>query len=177
MSMEGFTAVPFTCIKKRSGENKPFKHYQEANWSISSICSFAYLWHQAPQTQEHCLSPHSLALRLVLPEFQHLFGNNRKEKEGEVTGGESHAGRKGISGWRPHPTKTLTKPWETGKISSPGKSVPYRGKVPENLRQLSEGREQGLRRSSQHALRRNYNALNHERRPRQYTQPLWHACT
>lgn len=62
---------------------------------------------------------------------------------------------------QPKPSQNLEK---HGKISSPGKSVPYRGKVPENLRQLSEGREQGLRRSSQHALR-NYNALNHERRP------------
>lgn len=70
---------------------------------------------------------------------------------------------------QPKPSQNLEK---HGKISSPGTSVPYRGKVPENLRQLSEGREQGLRRSSQHALRRNYNALNHERRPQQYTQPL-----
>lgn len=78
-------------------------------------------------------------------------------------------GEKGISGWRPHPTKTFTHNLEKqGLISSPGKTSPYRGKVPENLRQLQEGREQGVRRPSQHSLRRDYNALIHEQRPQQY---------
>lgn len=75
---------------------------------------------------------------------------------------------------QPKPSQNLEK---QGSISSPGKISPYRGKVPENLRQLQEGREQGLRRPSQHSLRRNYNALIHEQKPQQYRASLMHMHT
>lgn len=45
-------------------------------------------------------------------------------------------GEKGIHVWRPHPTKLSQNLEKQGLISSPGKMSPYRGKVPENLRQL-----------------------------------------
>lgn len=72
---------------------------------------------------------------------------------------------------QPKPSKNLEK---QGLISSPGKISPYRGKVPENLRQLHEGREQGVRRPSQHSLKRDSNALIHEQRP-QYTENGMHT--
>lgn len=64
---------------------------------------------------------------------------------------------------QPKPSQNLEK---QGERSSPGKTSSCRGKVPENLRQLQEGREQGLRRPSRHSLR-NDSALPHEQRPRQ----------
>lgn len=70
---------------------------------------------------------------------------------------------------QPKPSQDLEK---QGLIFSPGKTSLYRGKVWENLRQLQEGREQGLRRPSQHGLRRNDDALIHERRPQQHTASL-----
>lgn len=63
---------------------------------------------------------------------------------------------------QPKPSQNLEK---QGLIFSPGKISPYRGNVSENLRQLQEGREQGLRRPSQHSLRRHDNALIHEEAP------------
>lgn len=72
---------------------------------------------------------------------------------------------------QPKPSQNLEK---QGLISSPGKISPYRGKVPENLRQLQEGREQGVRRPSQHSLRRDSNALIHEQRP-QHTEHGMHT--
>lgn len=70
---------------------------------------------------------------------------------------------------QPKPSQNLEK---QGLIFSPGKISPYRGNVSENLRQLQEGREQGLRRPSQHSLRRHDNALIHEQRPQQHTASL-----
>lgn len=109
-------------------ENKPFTCYQPSN--ISSICSFAYLWPRVlppldPQTQEDFLSPHSIGSETVAaPEFYYLFGNNRKERKKSQVGEEHADSGKGISGWRPHPTKTLTRPWETGLDSLSRQDIP-----------------------------------------------------
>ncbi|CAK6432223.1 unnamed protein product [Pipistrellus nathusii] len=70
---------------------------------------------------------------------------------------------------QPKPSRELEK---QDLIFSPGKTSLYRGNVLENLRQLQEGREQGLRRPSQHGLRRNDDDLIHERRPQRHTAPL-----
>lgn len=51
----------------------------------------------------------------------------------EATGGEGHAEWEGRE--EATPTDTLT-PCETGQDTFPGKTSPYRGGVPENLRQL-----------------------------------------
>lgn len=157
-------------------ENKPFKYYQKSN--ISSICSFAYLWHRVlppldPQTQEGFLSPHSIGSEIVAAsELYYLFRNNRKQRKKWQVGGACRHGEKELvvgGHTQPKPSQDLEK---QVLIFSPCKTSLYRGKVLENLRQLQEGREQGLRRPSQHGLRRNDDALIHERRPQQHIASL-----
>lgn len=156
-------------------ENKPFKCYQQSN--ISPICSFAYLWPRVlppldPQTQEDFLIPHSIGSETVAaPEFYYLFGNNRKGRSHRWGRSMQMQGKELVVGGhtQPKPSQDLEK---QGLIFSPGKTSLYWGKVSENLRQLQEGREQGLRRPSQHGLRRNDAALIHERRPQQHTASL-----
>lgn len=99
------------------------------------------------------------------------------DKKGKIGGGGAcRLGKELAVGGhtQPKPSQNLEK---QGLIFSPGKISPDRGKVLENLRQLQEGREQGLRRPSQHSLRRNDNALIHEQRPRQDTASLMRMHT
>lgn len=155
-------------------ENKPFKCYQESNSSLYFFHMFiCLLMTQSPQNSGTLSKPtfHWLwdccCLRVLIPIWE-------KQRKKEVTGrgGSCRKGRKELvvgGHTQPKPSQNLEK---QGLISSPGKTSPYRGKVPENLRQLQEGREQGVRRPSQHSLRRDYNALIHEQTPRQYRASL-----
>lgn len=68
---------------------------------------------QSPQIQEQSLSAHSLALRLVLPEFYYLFGNNRKERKAKSQKERvMQEGKKGIvvgGHTQPKPSQNLEK--------------------------------------------------------------------
>lgn len=149
----------------------PFKHYQEANFFLPYVhllpCDT-----MPPQTQDHSFRPHSPALRLVLSSDTCLQITEKKGRQSPRR--DNHAGRRDRNPWlqatpNQNPLKTLRN--KARYPLSVSQSLTEE-KFPENLRQLSEGREQGLRRSTQHSLRRNHTALTHEQWPQQSLEPL-----
>lgn len=54
-------------------------------------------------------------------------------------------GEKAISGWRPHPTKTLTKPWETGLDILSRQCVPLQRKSCRELKAAPGGKGAGIK--------------------------------